>query len=54
LLVVVLLAGGVPSVCVPGVFVVSVLGEDLVEAAPGPHDASGLFGEFCALMEGAR
>jgi carbamoyl-phosphate synthase small subunit len=24
------------------------------EAAPGPHDASGLFGEFCALMEGAR
>jgi carbamoyl-phosphate synthase small subunit len=24
------------------------------EAAPGPHDASGLFGEFCALMEGDR
>src|SRR5215469_7115634 len=24
------------------------------EAAPGPHDASGLFGEFCDLMEGAR
>jgi carbamoyl-phosphate synthase small subunit len=24
------------------------------EAAPGPHDASGLFGEFCALMEVAR
>jgi carbamoyl-phosphate synthase small subunit len=24
------------------------------EAAPGPHDASGLFTEFCALMEGAR
>jgi carbamoyl-phosphate synthase small subunit len=24
------------------------------EAAPGPHDAAGLFGEFCALMEGAR
>ena len=24
------------------------------EAAPGPHDASGLFDEFCALMEGAR
>jgi len=24
------------------------------EAAPGPHDASGLFGEFCELMEGAR
>jgi carbamoyl-phosphate synthase small subunit len=24
------------------------------EAAPGPHDASGLFREFCALMEGAR
>jgi carbamoyl-phosphate synthase small subunit len=24
------------------------------EAAPGPHDASGLFGEFCALMEDAR
>jgi carbamoyl-phosphate synthase small subunit len=22
------------------------------EAAPGPHDASGLFGEFCDLMEG--
>jgi carbamoyl-phosphate synthase small subunit len=20
------------------------------EAAPGPHDAAGLFGEFCALM----
>ncbi len=24
------------------------------EAAPGPHDAAGLFGEFCALMEQAR
>ena len=24
------------------------------EAAPGPHDASGLFGEFCELMESAR
>jgi carbamoyl-phosphate synthase small subunit len=24
------------------------------EAAPGPHDASGLFTEFCALMEGNR
>jgi carbamoyl-phosphate synthase small subunit len=24
------------------------------EAAPGPHDASGLFREFCELMEGAR
>jgi carbamoyl-phosphate synthase small subunit len=24
------------------------------EATPGPHDASGLFGEFCALMAGAR
>jgi len=24
------------------------------EAAPGPHDASGLFAEFCELMEGAR
>jgi carbamoyl-phosphate synthase small subunit len=24
------------------------------EAAPGPHDASGLFGEFCELMERAR
>jgi carbamoyl-phosphate synthase small subunit len=24
------------------------------EAAPGPHDASGLFGEFCELMAGAR
>jgi carbamoyl-phosphate synthase small subunit len=24
------------------------------EAAPGPHDAAGLFGEFCALMEDAR
>jgi carbamoyl-phosphate synthase small subunit len=24
------------------------------EAAPGPHDASGLFGEFCALLEDAR
>jgi carbamoyl-phosphate synthase small subunit len=24
------------------------------EAAPGPHDAAGLFGEFCQLMEGAR
>jgi len=23
------------------------------EAAPGPHDASGLFDEFCALMDGA-
>jgi carbamoyl-phosphate synthase small subunit len=21
------------------------------EAAPGPHDAQGLFGQFCALME---
>jgi len=24
------------------------------EAAPGPHDAAGLFDEFCALMEGAK
>jgi carbamoyl-phosphate synthase small subunit len=24
------------------------------EAAPGPHDASGEFAEFCALMEGAQ
>jgi carbamoyl-phosphate synthase small subunit len=24
------------------------------EAAPGTHDAAGLFGEFCALMESAR
>jgi len=24
------------------------------EAAPGPHDASGLFGEFCELMAGCR
>ena len=24
------------------------------EASPGPHDASGLFGEFCELMERAR
>ena len=24
------------------------------EAAPGPHDAAGLFDEFCALMERAR
>jgi carbamoyl-phosphate synthase small subunit len=24
------------------------------EAAPGPHDASGLFDEFCALMDGTR
>jgi carbamoyl-phosphate synthase small subunit len=24
------------------------------EAAPGPHDAQGLFDEFCALMEGRR
>ena len=24
------------------------------EAAPGPHDAAGLFDAFCALMEGAR
>ena len=24
------------------------------EAAPGPHDATGLFGQFCALMEAAR
>jgi carbamoyl-phosphate synthase small subunit len=24
------------------------------EAAPGPHDAVGLFGEFCTLMERAR
>jgi carbamoyl-phosphate synthase small subunit len=24
------------------------------EAAPGPHDAAGLFDEFCALMEAAR
>jgi carbamoyl-phosphate synthase small subunit len=24
------------------------------EAAPGPHDAAGLFAEFCDLMEGAR
>jgi carbamoyl-phosphate synthase small subunit len=24
------------------------------EAAPGPHDASGLFNEFCELMEGNR
>ena len=23
------------------------------EAAPGPHDAAGLFDEFCALMDGA-
>jgi carbamoyl-phosphate synthase small subunit len=22
------------------------------EAAPGPHDAAGLFAEFCELMEG--
>ena len=24
------------------------------EAAPGPHDAAGLFDDFCALMEGGR
>ena len=24
------------------------------EAAPGPHDASGEFGAFCALMDGPR
>src|SRR5262249_62383290 len=24
------------------------------EAAPGPHDAAGLFGAFCEAMEGAR
>jgi carbamoyl-phosphate synthase small subunit len=24
------------------------------EAAPGPHDAAGLFDEFCTLMEGSR
>jgi carbamoyl-phosphate synthase small subunit len=24
------------------------------EAAPGPHDADGLFDKFCALMDGAR
>jgi carbamoyl-phosphate synthase small subunit len=24
------------------------------EAAPGPHDATGLFGEFCELMEASR
>jgi carbamoyl-phosphate synthase small subunit len=24
------------------------------EAAPGPHDAAGLFGDFCELMEAAR
>ena len=24
------------------------------EAAPGPHDAAGLFAEFCELMERAR
>jgi carbamoyl-phosphate synthase small subunit len=24
------------------------------EAAPGPHDAAGLFDKFCALMDGAR
>ena len=24
------------------------------EAAPGPHDATGLFAQFCALMEAAR
>ena len=24
------------------------------EAAPGPHDAAGLFAKFCALMDGAR
>jgi carbamoyl-phosphate synthase small subunit len=24
------------------------------EAAPGPHDAAGLFGEFCQLMEASR
>src|SRR5207244_11384163 len=24
------------------------------EAAPGPHDAAGLFEKFCALMDGAR
>jgi carbamoyl-phosphate synthase small subunit len=23
------------------------------EAAPGPHDATGLFARFCDLMEGA-
>jgi carbamoyl-phosphate synthase small subunit len=24
------------------------------EAAPGPHDAAGLFDDFCTLMEGSR
>ena len=24
------------------------------EAAPGPHDAAGLFDDFCTLMEGRR
>jgi carbamoyl-phosphate synthase small subunit len=24
------------------------------EAAPGPHDAAGLFGEFCELMQQGR
>ena len=24
------------------------------EAAPGPHDAAGEFGKFCALMDGGR
>jgi carbamoyl-phosphate synthase small subunit len=24
------------------------------EAAPGPHDAAGLFAEFCELMDSAR
>jgi carbamoyl-phosphate synthase small subunit len=24
------------------------------EAAPGPHDAAGLFGEFCELMQQRR
>jgi carbamoyl-phosphate synthase small subunit len=24
------------------------------EAAPGPHDAAGLFDDFCALMEAAK
>jgi carbamoyl-phosphate synthase small subunit len=24
------------------------------EAAPGPHDAAGLFGEFCELMDQAN
>jgi len=24
------------------------------EAAPGPHDAAGLFGDFCTLMEASR